>query len=130
MEAGGIALAPIAGAISAWGLNLPWLVCGACAGLAGVFAAACFRNAAELRAAKAEGAPPAKPGGEPGKPGAPLYKDRVLLVMFGSYFAMFVCVSGLVLLVPLLLESREKERRPGLAAGATTGCHGRPWERA
>jgi len=111
-QAAGIALAPIAGAISAWGLNLPWLVCGACGIAAGLFCVVFFRNAAELKAArekKFDSVDEKRPSVAEDTPSVPVYKDRILLVLLCSYFSIFLCVSALVLLVPLLLEYPEFE---------------------
>mmetsp|Transcript_110228 Transcript_110228/g.212398 ORF Transcript_110228/g.212398 Transcript_110228/m.212398 type:complete len:601 (+) Transcript_110228:73-1875(+) len=125
-QAAGIALAPIAGAIATFGLSLPYYVCSGVAVCILFWAIAFFKEARQLKCAadgpsecqgvsgseskkiqEITGEQCQKVGQDEGDH-APQTKspwlDKVPLVMLCGIFSVFLLVSGIALLIPVMLE--------------------------
>lgn len=122
-QASGIALSPIAGALATFGLSLPYYVCGS-VGVCGLFWAICFfkeasalkadKNSAIQQATKSVGdleqnspakeMPLARNDEEVTPERKQVWRDKVMVMLFFAYMAVFVLVSAIMLLMPELLE--------------------------
>ncbi|CAK9034524.1 Uncharacterized protein SCF082_LOCUS20887 [Durusdinium trenchii] len=109
-QAGSFALSPIAGVISQFGLFWPWYVSAGTGVLVFMFASVFFQNAKDIRDREhrptaVDGEPAVKK--EPTAPdyeGPPPMKDKILWLLLLAYVNIFITVSALLLLLPLLLE--------------------------
>jgi len=117
-QAGAFALSPIAGVISQFGLFWPWYVSAGWAVLIFIFVAFFFYNAEDLRkkylpakqedpateSAVMESEGEKKAPVVPDYEGPPPTKDKILWLLLLGYLFIFLTVSALMLLLPLLLE--------------------------
>ncbi|CAJ1451229.1 unnamed protein product, partial [Effrenium voratum] len=109
MQAGNFALAPIAGVISQFGLFWPWYAATGTAVLVLLFVLLFFKNPQALQALavvdaeKGEEKEKEKEK-EPPYEGVSPVKDHILWLMWCGYICIFMCISALILLLPLLLE--------------------------
>lgn len=125
-QAGAFALSPIAGVISQFGLFWPWYVSAGCGVLIFAFVAAFFMNVEEIKkclhspvpstegdekgettnesATESEGEKKVQESTSTAYEGPPPTKDKILWFLLFGYFCIFLTVSALMLLLPLLLE--------------------------
>jgi MFS family permease len=117
-QGAGIALMPISGAIATFGLSLPFFIC-AGMGVFGLIWAICFfMEASDLKGQAIADQSKRKhesPGPQLEKPNQSAmdetqekrkspWRDLVVVCLFFAYVAIFILVSGLGLLTPVMLE--------------------------
>lgn len=130
-QAAGMFLSPVAGAVSVWGLHLPWLISAVVAGLCLAVVVLWFVNPEKIKSDKKkkdEEEDPARIAVANEIPELPAFVGpspfcdfRLLLQACGMFFIM-MGVAGTILLMPLLLQFEDYDLivMTTSAGGATT----------